>query len=100
MRKWLLAVFISCFLLVGCNGDGEAVKGEFDVKGVISEISVRENRMLIEDNRIGPIWVTLPENGNIKRYGEGQEVVVWIDGGIDTSLPAQAKALNIEITKR
>ncbi|WP_409272179.1 DUF3221 domain-containing protein [Neobacillus sp. SCS-31] len=28
-----------------------------------------------------------------------EEVVVWVDGGIDTSLPSQARALNIEIVK-
>ena len=29
---------------------------------------------------------------------KGQEVVVWVDGGIDQSSPASTKALNIEIT--
>lgn len=33
----------------------------------------------------------------MEAYEEGQEVAVWVDGGVDTSSPASAKALNIEV---
>ncbi|MFS0821858.1 DUF3221 domain-containing protein [Bacillus sp. 1P02SD] len=97
MKKNLIILFLICFTLVGCSNK-EEVKGEFDIKGNIVEINEKENRILVEDADKGQTWVALPENGNIKNFQEGQEVVVWVEGGIDTSAPASAKALNIEIT--
>lgn len=97
MKKNLIILFLICFALVGCSNK-EDVKGEFDIKGNIVEINEKENRILVEDVDKGQTWVALPENGNIKNYQEGQEVVVWVDGVIATTAPASAKALNIEIT--
>lgn len=95
MKKCLIFLLL-CFALVACSNK-EAVKGKFDIKGNIVEINDKDNRILVEDGNKGLTWVTLQENGNIKNYEEGQEVVVWVDGGIDKSSPASTKALNIEI---
>lgn len=97
MNKIFIVLLLICFALVGC-GKKEEVKGAFDIKGNVVEINDNENSILVEDKDKGLTWIALPENGNIKNYQQGQEVVVWVDGGIDTSNPASAKALNIEIT--
>ncbi|PGL69423.1 DUF3221 domain-containing protein [Bacillus sp. AFS055030] len=99
MKKLLF--ILTFFLLTACThiGHKEDVKGEVDVKGVISKIDNNGKRVLVDDKKTGLIWVTLNENDNIKKYEEGQEIVVWIDGGIRESYPAQAKALHIEIPK-
>ena len=52
----------------------------------------------MEDKKVGLVWVTLHENGDISKYEKGQEIVVWIKGGIKESSPAQADARNIEFT--
>ncbi|MBK3495314.1 DUF3221 domain-containing protein [Viridibacillus sp. YIM B01967] len=99
MKKYLIFLLILCLALVGCNRkDKDEPFGGFDIKGDIIEVDEKENRILIEDEDKGLIWISLNDNGNIKRYEEGENVVVWIDGGIDTSSPASAKALNIEFT--
>ncbi|WP_397428607.1 DUF3221 domain-containing protein [Priestia koreensis] len=41
----------------------------------------------VEDKDKGSTWIILPKNGNIKNYQKGQEVVAWVDAGIDTSNP-------------
>lgn len=97
MKKHLLLILIVCFTLVGCNG-GNAEKGRADIKGIIKEVDYEGNKILVEDKHEGLIWVALQENGEISKYIEGQEVVVWIKGGIRESSPAQADALNIEFT--
>lgn len=97
MKKNIIILLLICFALVGC-GKKEEVKGAFDIKGNVVEISDNQNRILVEDKDKGLTWIALPENGNIKNYQKGQDVVIWVDGGIDTSNPASAKALNIEIT--
>ncbi len=97
MKKGFIILLLICFALVGC-GKKEEVKGAFDLKGNVVEINNKENSILVEDKDKGLTWVILHENGNIENYQEGQEVVVWVDGGIDTSSPSSAKALNIEIT--
>ena len=98
LKKYFMLLLLLCFTLVGCSGKEDTVKGAYDRKGVITEIDVKGNRILVDDIESGLIWIDLHENGNLKNYEEGQEVVIWIDGGIDTSLPASAKALNIEHT--
>ncbi|WP_413303457.1 DUF3221 domain-containing protein [Bacillus sp. 1P10SD] len=91
---WLLLVSVG---LLGCNGD-HAVKGKVDLKGVITEVDYDNKRILMEDKKEGLVWVTLHENGDISKYVKGQEIVVWIKGGIRESSPAQADAQNIEFT--
>lgn len=97
LKKGFVFLFLSCFLLVACSAEGEETKGEIDIKGNIIEVDSAKNSILVEDNQKGLTWVALHENGDIKDYEEGQEVAVWVDGGIDTSSPASTKALNIEI---
>ncbi|WP_391205824.1 DUF3221 domain-containing protein [Psychrobacillus sp. L4] len=96
MKKHLILLLILCFTLVGCNQKEDAVKGGIDKKGIITKIDSKGNRILVDDVDTGLIWIAMPDNGEIKNYEEGQEVVIWIDGGIDESYPAKAKALNIE----
>lgn len=99
MRIWMVPVIVFFILLTGCNDSEEAIKGESDLKGVIQEVEVDENRILLVDGDAGLVWVTLPDHGKIDPYSKGNEVVVWIAGGINTSSPGQAKALNVEIVK-
>ena len=99
MKKGFTFLLLSCFILVACNNQNEEVKGESDIQGNIVEVNSSENRLLVEDEQKGLTWVALHETGDIKDYDEGQEVVIWVNGGIDTSSPASAKALNIEIVK-
>jgi hypothetical protein len=84
-------------LIVGCNGDKDDMKGEFDIKGTITEIDGKGNRILVKETESKLIWITLQENGNINKFDKGQVVAVWIDGLIAESAPAQGKASNIEI---
>ena len=98
MKKTIISLLILCFALIGCNQTDDIVKGGYDKKGIITEIDEQENRILIDDREDGLIWITLTDTDHITRYEKGQEVVVWIDGAIDQSMPAQAKALNIEST--
>lgn len=96
-KKGFVFLFLSCFLVVACSNEGEEAKGEVDIKGNIVEVDSSGNSILVEYNQKGLTWVALHENGDIKDYEEGQEVAVWVYGGIDTSSPASTKALNIEI---
>lgn len=98
-KKGFIFLFLSCFLLTACSAEGEEVKGEIDIKGNVVEVDSTENSILVEDTQKGLIWVALHESGEIKDYEIGQEAVVWVEGGIDTSSPASAKALHIEIIK-
>lgn len=100
MKKQVLLMLIVFFILAGCSGKEEAVKGEIDLKGLITEIDQAGNRILMEDKNKGLIWISLPESGNIDDYATGQEIVVWVDGEIKESWPAKAKALNIEQTEK
>ena len=98
MKKTMYLCVNFMFCLIGCNQTDDIVKGGYDKKGIITEIDEQENRILIDDKEDGLIWITLTDTDHITRYEKGQEVVVWIDGAIDQSLPEQAKALNIEST--
>ena len=73
------------------------MKGEFDIKGTITEIDGKGHRILVKETNSELIWITLQENGNIKKFDKGQLVAVWLDGFIAESAPAQGKALYIEI---
>ncbi|MFJ7935914.1 DUF3221 domain-containing protein [Sporosarcina sp. NPDC096371] len=97
MKGYLNLLLIVCLTLVGCNAKDNTDKGQFDINGLIIEIDMSENRLLVDDPDKGLIWLNLPDHEDIKTYETGQEVVVLIDGGIEESSPAQATALNIEI---
>lgn len=99
MKRYLVLLLIVCLTLVGCDAKDNAVKGQIDRKGFIIEVDVTGNRVLVDDPDKGFIWLTLPSFGDITKYEVNQEVVVWIDGGVNESYPAQAAALNIEIVK-
>lgn len=87
---------VICFVLLGCAQTND-VKGEFDLKGIILEIDGDGNRILMDAENEGLVWITLKKGDITTNYEVGQEIVVWIDGGIAESYPAQAKVLNIEI---
>ena len=91
-------ILLILFTLIGCSGNEVEVVGEFDFKGHIFEISKAENRILVDDKDKGLVWISLHRNGKITNYEIGQEVVIWVDGGVNHSSPMQAGALNIEIT--
>lgn len=100
MRKTIILFAFLFIVLSGCNQSQSRVdvggKGAFDTSGIIKEIDYDGNRILIESQDDGLIWITISDFDKIARYELGKEVVVWIDGGIAESYPAQAKALNIE----
>ncbi len=95
MKRYLLLFLIICLALAGCAAKDQEVKGQIDLKGVITEVDREGNRVLVNDADVGLVWLTLPVFGDISTYEAGQGVVVWIDGGIKESSPASAKALNI-----
>lgn len=90
-------MFTLCLLLMGCTQKDEAVKGAYNLKGIITKIDMEGNRILAEDNDKNLFWITLHEDETIKNFTVGQEIAVWVDGGIDTSSPAYIKAFHIEI---
>lgn len=95
MKKHHIFVFILLFIVLsGCTND---VKGEVDIKGMITEVG--DQRILVEDEKQGLIWLSLPEGSDIKTFEKGQTVAVWTDGKIRESYPLQGTALNIEIIK-
>ena len=96
--KRLSFILLFLFTFIGCSVNETRVVGGFDFKGDIVEISKAENRILVDDKDKGLVWISLHRNGKITNYEVGQEVVVWVDGGVDDSSPMQAGALNIEIT--
>ncbi|MFZ7942906.1 DUF3221 domain-containing protein [Neobacillus sp. 19] len=100
MKKLFIVPLIVGLILAGCSGKDEAVKGTIDLKGSITEIDQAGNRIMIEDKDHGRVWVTLHETGNIAEFEINQEIVVWIDGEVKESSPAQAKALNMEHTQK
>ncbi|WP_396954228.1 DUF3221 domain-containing protein [Neobacillus niacini] len=55
---------------------------------------------MVEDEKLGLIWLSLPEGSDIKTFEKGQTVAVWTDGKIRESYPLQGTALNIEIIKQ
>jgi hypothetical protein len=100
MKKLVTLFIIVCFTLVGCTPVvHEKEVGGFDRKGIITEIDSETNRILVDDAKNGLIWLGLPYGVSKQNYMVGQEVVAWIDGGVDDSEPQQAMAKNVEITK-
>jgi Protein of unknown function (DUF3221) len=93
MKKQLIFTLISFFIiLTGCN-----VKGEYDIKGTV--IDVESSSILVEDEKLGLIWLSLPEKSDNKIFEKGQTVAVWTDGKIRESYPLQGTALKIEVLK-
>lgn len=93
MKKFLFFSFILfSIILTGCN-----VKGEYDIKGTVME--VERSSILVEDEKLGLIWLSLPEGSDSKNFEKGQSVTVWTDGKIRESYPLQGTALNIEVIK-
>ena len=102
MKKLLFSLFYVGFLFIisSCTGNSQP-----DGTGYIFEIS--EKRILILDHNFEntqwedlskeykghAIWLTF-HNNDLKK---GQKVAYWIDGGIDDSYPAQAKAKKVEV---
>lgn len=93
MKKFLIFSFvIFSIILTGCN-----VKGEYDIKGTV--IEVESSSILVEDEKLGLIWLSLPDGTDGRDFEKGQSVTVWTDGKIRESYPLQGTALNIEIIK-
>lgn len=93
MKKYLFFLFILfSIILTGCN-----VKGEYDIKGTVME--VESNSILVEDEKLGLIWLSLPEGTDGRDFEKGQTAAVWTDGKVRESYPLQGTALNIEIIK-
>jgi hypothetical protein len=93
MKKYLIFSFILLFiLLTRCN-----VKGEYDIKGKV--IEVESSSILVKDERLGLIWLSLPDGTDGRDFEKGQTVAVWTDGKVRESYPLQGTALNIEVIK-
>jgi hypothetical protein len=93
MKKYLIFSFILFFLLLtGCS-----VKGEYDIKGTVME--VESSSILVEDEKLGLIWLSLPDGTDGRDFEKGQSVTVWTDGKVRESYPLQGTALNIKIIK-
>ncbi len=99
MKKYFLLLLIGCSALVACHTEETAVKGQYDLKGIITKIDSEGERLLVKDSNEGLTWISLPESKESATFDTGQEIVVWIDGGIAESAPAFAKAANIELAK-
>lgn len=69
--------------------------GEPDIRGTVNE--VESNSILVEDEKIGLIWLSLPEGTHGQDFKKGQTVALWTDGKIRESYPAQGTALKIEV---
>ena len=93
MKKFLFFTFILfSIILTGCN-----VKGEYDIKGTVME--VESSSILVEDEKLGLIWLSLPNGTDGQDFVKGQSVMIWTDGKIRESYPLQGTALNIEVIK-
>lgn len=94
--------------LVGC--------GKSNMEGIILEVT--ENEILLAENlsldkyeeiKNKSITMIQEEEGDIRlifltydntdEWEKGDEVTVWIDGGVNESLPAQAKAKKVSYKK-
>ncbi|MBY0146293.1 DUF3221 domain-containing protein [Neobacillus niacini] len=99
MKRFVLFAFILLFIvLTGCNVNGEAnnnVNGEPDITGTVNE--VKSSSILVEDKKLGLIWLSLPEGSDSKNFEKGQSVAIWTDGKIRESYPLQGTALKIEV---
>jgi hypothetical protein len=93
MKKYLIFSFILfSIILTGCN-----VKGEYDIKGPV--IEVESSSILVKDEKLGLIWLSLPDGTEGRDFEKGQTVAVWTDGKVRESYPLQGTVLNIEVIK-
>jgi Protein of unknown function (DUF3221) len=105
MKKLLTFTFILYFSVqTGCNVTGDTeikgtvtVNAEPVIKGAVNE--VQSSSILVEDEKIGLIWLSLPDGTDSHDFVKGQTVAVWTDGKIRESYPAQGTALKIEVIK-
>jgi hypothetical protein len=105
MKKLLILTFILYFsVLTGCNINGDTeteikgtftINGEPGIKGTVTE--VQPSSILVEDEKIGLIRLSLPDGTHGQDFEKGQKVDVWTDGEIRESYPAQGNALKIEV---
>ncbi|MFJ8262580.1 hypothetical protein ACIQ4I_11620 [Rummeliibacillus sp. NPDC094406] len=94
MRRIFLLCCLS-IMLFGCNNEDHTEKGKFDIEGKVTDI--RADHTIVVKNNNGAIYhVTLPENDVSTNYKIGDHLVIWTSA-IDTSNPAIAEALHIEI---
>jgi hypothetical protein len=104
MRNLKMLMIIA---LLGCE---EKLTSEPSGQGYVFEIS--EGRVLILDNvkegDFGKGWKDVFEDytgdaiwlkTSTSKYKVGQRVRYWVDGWVDDSFPAQARARKIEIIK-
>ncbi|HWI48603.1 MAG TPA: hypothetical protein VNU45_10315 [Rummeliibacillus sp.] len=95
MRRIFLLCCLS-ILLFGCNNDDHTEKGKFDIEGKVTEIPAGDHTVVVKNNDGAIYHVTLPENDVSSNYKLGDHLVIWTSE-IDTSNPAIAEALHIEI---
>lgn len=62
-------------------------------------MEVGHSSILVEDEKLGLIWLSLPDGTDVRDFKQGQSVAVWTDGKIRESYPLQGTALNIELIK-
>ncbi|MGD6777970.1 DUF3221 domain-containing protein [Sutcliffiella horikoshii] len=105
-------VFISFFILMfGCTQE-KALESSLIIEAVILE--VKNGRMLVaeditsseyaeisnktinelDEERISLIYLSYDKLADVKA---GDEVKIWIDGGLDHSYPAQGHAKKVEV---
>ncbi|MED1599631.1 MULTISPECIES: DUF3221 domain-containing protein [Bacillus] len=96
----LILILLAILLLSACNKSMVNNKSEgkdtFTFQGKIVKLDKEHKRILIYTEDYGKVWVRIPKNDEIQNYGLDQEVGVWIEGGIEESSPAKAKASCIE----
>jgi Protein of unknown function (DUF3221) len=103
MKKSLLfTLIILSTTHTGCNIHDELDnKGsvnltvDSDITGTVNE--VKSSGILVEDEKLGLIWLSLPEGSDSKNFEKGQSVAIWTDGKIRESYPLQGTALKIEV---
>ena len=75
MKKYIIfTAVLSFFLLSGCIQKSD-VKGEFDIKGTVTDVSKDGRGILVEDEKLGLIWLTLPKGSDINTFEK------WSNGG-------------------
>ena len=95
LLKKLLLFLLLCTTVVGCNSEGDKMIGEANFAGTITD--KRSGSILLEEKNSEVVWIIVPEGESINDYQLGQDVSVWITGGLMESDPPQAKALQIEV---
>ncbi|WP_058308197.1 DUF3221 domain-containing protein [Gracilibacillus massiliensis] len=108
------AIIVMLNILIGCSNEGTSSDSDPEVEGYILE--VEEDRILVaeditsekfeeiknntiqelDEERISLIYLSGVNGDN---FDKGNHVQVWIEGGINTSYPGQAKAQEVEEIK-